>query len=53
MLQELAPNASSPWMISRGVGKKATLLFSLISRSREETEEEGGEAGMDRVGVHA
>jgi hypothetical protein len=26
-------------------GKKATLLFSLISRSREETEEEGGEAG--------
>ena len=26
-------------------GKKATLLFSLISRSREETEEGGGEAG--------
>lgn len=26
-------------------GKKATLLFSLISRSRQETEEEGGEAG--------
>lgn len=26
-------------------GKKATLLFSLISRSREETEEDGGEAG--------
>ena len=26
-------------------GGKATLLFSLISRSREETEEEGGEAG--------
>lgn len=26
-------------------GKKATTLFSLISRSREETEEEGGEAG--------
>lgn len=26
-------------------GKKATLRFSLISRSREETEEEGGEAG--------
>jgi hypothetical protein len=26
-------------------GKKATTLFSLISRSREETEEDGGEAG--------
>lgn len=26
-------------------GKKATLRFSLISRSREETEEDGGEAG--------
>ena len=26
-------------------GKKATTLFSLISRSREETEENGGEAG--------
>ena len=26
-------------------GKKATLLFSLISRSKEETEEEGGETG--------
>jgi hypothetical protein len=26
-------------------GRKATLLFSLISRSREETEEDGGEAG--------
>lgn len=26
-------------------GKKATLLFSLISRSKEESEEEGGEAG--------
>ncbi len=26
-------------------GKKATLLFSLISRSREETDEDGGEAG--------
>jgi hypothetical protein len=26
-------------------GKKATLLFSLISRSREESEEDGGEAG--------
>ena len=26
-------------------GKKATLLFSLISRSREEIEEDGGEAG--------
>ena len=26
-------------------GKKATLLFSLISRSKEETEEDGGEAG--------
>jgi hypothetical protein len=26
-------------------GKKATLLFSLISRSREEVEDEGGEAG--------
>lgn len=26
-------------------GKKATSLFSLISRSREETEEDGGEAG--------
>jgi len=26
-------------------GKKATLRFSLISRSREESEEEGGEAG--------
>ena len=26
-------------------GKKATLSFSLISRSREETEEDGGEAG--------
>jgi hypothetical protein len=36
---------SSPLMTNPGVGKKATLLFSLISRSREETEEEGGEAG--------
>ena len=26
-------------------GKKATLLFSLISRSKEETDEEGGETG--------
>lgn len=26
-------------------GKKATLLFSLISRSKEETEEDGGETG--------
>lgn len=26
-------------------GKKATLLFSLISRSKEETEEEGGDSG--------
>jgi hypothetical protein len=26
-------------------GKKATLLFSLISRSKEESEEDGGEAG--------